>query len=89
MLTNQKATRGGRQPITIENGATEDEGVKESVHAAASIKQTIKAFCIKQNDKMRANESKLQQLAIKTRVKIPFTIALNDRITNIPLKPSI
>ena len=89
VLTNQKAIRGGRQPITSENNETECESLKEIDHAATSIKQTIEDILNKQGVEMSADESESQQLAIKPPVKRPFTIALIDNSSNIPLKSSI
>ena len=54
------------------------ESVNEICNATASIKQTIKDTFNKQSDKMSADDSQIQQLAIEPRVKRPFTIALID-----------
>ena len=94
-LTNQNAIHGEQQPIRIESDTAEQKGESANNDAAATLKQTIKntltdianntAGTMSENDEQK----QLQELAIKPPVKRPFTLALVDKSSKIPLKASI
>ena len=94
-LTNQNTIRGEQQPIKIENDTAERKGENANNDAAATLKQTIKNTLtdISNNTANTMNENdeqnQLQELAIKPPVKRPFTLALVDKSSKIPLKSSI
>ena len=95
ILANEKPSRGGRQPIKSENDASEKETSEGANDATPrTIKQTIRDVFIEQQLEMArkrdASETrKLHELAIKTPVKRPITLALVDKNSNTPLKSSI
>ena len=94
-LTNQNTIRGEQQPIKIENDTAEQKSENANNDAAATQKQTIKNTLtdISNNTASTMNENdeqiQLQELAIKPPVKRPFTLALVDKSSKIPLKSSI
>ena len=95
LLTNQNAIRGEQQPIKIENDTAEQKNENANNDAVATLKRTIKntltdisnntASTMIENDEQK----QLQELAIKPAVKRPFTLALVDKSSKIPLKSSI
>ena len=94
-LTNQNTIRCEQQPIKIENDTAEQKSENANNDAAATLKQTIKNTLTdilnKTASKMNENDEQkqLQELAIKPPVERPFTLALVDKSSKIPLKFSI